>query len=78
MMESSLFLNKHSPMMISPFLILKIWFRQATMEVQLQALLPLLLLQALAKILANSDTRHKYSYVDDPSCHDSAQLSFAT
>lgn len=57
----------HSFMTISPFLILrKIWFREATIAVQLWALF-LLFLQALAKILSDFDTRHKHNYVSDRS-----------
>lgn len=50
----------HSSMTISPFIIsMKIWLREATIAVQLWALL-LLFLQALAKILSDFDTRHKH------------------
>lgn len=56
----------HSPMSISPLLIIrKIWLREAITEVQLQALLLLLFLQASAKMLSDFDTRHKHNCVHD-------------
>ena len=54
-------------MTISPFPILrKIWLREATVAVQVWALL-LLFLQALAKNWSDFDTRHKHDYVSDSS-----------